>query len=270
MVGLVAVRVALDVDVALGEELAGDADRLVDVAARVAAQVEDEPVRAGLLDRLEGVDDVVGGAVRERVEGQQRRARARDHRPGDGLHRHVGALEGVLAVLAVDAVAHGDGHLRPGLAADPADDLADLVPGRLLAVDAHDDVAGLEAGLLGGAVLEHRDDQRTAVLGGVDLDADPDVRAGQAGRVGRALGRGHERRVAGVADGLGHALDRPPGERLVVELRAGHVLLVERVPRLADEREFLVRPVRGSGSWRGFPPCRPRSRRRTSPRVPSR
>ena len=32
----------------------------------------------------------------------------------------------------------------------------------------------------------------------------------------------------------------------------------------------LVRAEWGSGSWRGFPPCRPRSRRRTSPRVPSR
>ena len=209
MVGLVAVRVALDVDVALGQELAGDADRLVDVAARVAAQVEDEPVRAGRLDRLERVDGLVGGAVGERVDGQQRGARARDHRPRDRLHRDVGALEGVLAVLAVHAVSDGDGHLRPGLAADPVDDLADVVPGRLLAVDAHDDVAGAKAGLLGRAVLEHRDDQRTAVLGRVDLDADPDVRAGQAGGVGRALGRGHERGVAGVADGLGHALDRP-------------------------------------------------------------
>ena len=39
--------VALDVDDAAREELAGDADGLVDVAARVAAQVEDEPVGAG-------------------------------------------------------------------------------------------------------------------------------------------------------------------------------------------------------------------------------
>ncbi len=41
MVRLVARRVALDVDVAARQELAGHADRLVDVAARIAAQVED-------------------------------------------------------------------------------------------------------------------------------------------------------------------------------------------------------------------------------------
>ena len=43
---LVAVGVALDVDDAAAEELAGDPDRLVDVAARVAAQVEDDALGA--------------------------------------------------------------------------------------------------------------------------------------------------------------------------------------------------------------------------------
>ena len=90
-VRLLAVGVALDVDDAALQELAGDADRLVDVAARVAAEVEDQALGAGRPGRLEGVADVVGGAVRELVEAEQGGLRARHHGPGHGLDGHVGA-----------------------------------------------------------------------------------------------------------------------------------------------------------------------------------
>ena len=45
--------------------------------------------------------------------------------------------------------------------------------------------------------------------------------------------------MAGVADGLGHAVDGPVGQGPVVEVRPADVLLVERVPCLADEVELL-------------------------------
>ena len=49
----------------------------------------------------------------------------------------------------------------------------------LLAVDRDDLVADGQAGRLGRAAGEDADDQRQAVLGRVDPDADPDVLAGQ-------------------------------------------------------------------------------------------
>ena len=49
-----------------------------------------------------------------------------------------------------------------------------------------------EPALLGGAVLEHADDERQAVLGGVDADADPDVLAGELLRPGVPLLGSHE------------------------------------------------------------------------------
>ena len=136
VVGLVAVGVALDVDVArcVMNWLAMPVG-LVDVAARVAAQVEDEPVGAGLLDRLERLDHVVGGAVRERRGGAGPSA-ARDERPRDGLDRDVGPVDRVGAGRAIRAGADGEVDRRAGLAADPAGDLVDVVAGGRLAVDA--------------------------------------------------------------------------------------------------------------------------------------
>ena len=56
--------VALDVDEAFRRELAGDADGLVDVPARVAAQVEDDPGGARGPGRLQRLDDVIRRAIR--------------------------------------------------------------------------------------------------------------------------------------------------------------------------------------------------------------
>ena len=105
------------------------------------------------------------------------------------------------------------------------------------------------------------------VIGLVDPDADPDIRARQ--RVVALLsflGR-HEVGVPGVADRLGHALDGAVDELPVVELVRADVLLVERVPGLPDQAELRRR--RRGRSGRGFGSCpwrRPEASRTDRPR----
>ena len=66
---------------------------------------------------------------------------------------------------------------------------------------------------------------------------------------GAFLGR-HELGVAGVADRVGHAVDRGVGELLVVEVGGVDVVLVELVPGLVDERQLVAGRGRGGGGRR--------------------
>jgi hypothetical protein len=142
---------------------------------------------------------------------------------------------------AVRAVADGQDDGRAGLAADAADRVVEALALGRLAVDREHDVARVESALLGGAATEDTDDHRQALGRGVDLGADPDVGARQR-RPARCplLGR-HELRVAGVADGIGHAVDRGVGELLVVEVLRVDVVLVELLPGLVDQGHLAVR-----------------------------
>ena len=65
---IVAAAVLLAIDVAVLEELAGHPDRLVDVAAGIAAQVEDQRRRAGLAGRGDHRDQLVGRVGRELLD----------------------------------------------------------------------------------------------------------------------------------------------------------------------------------------------------------
>ncbi|MEJ7696887.1 MAG: hypothetical protein WKF78_09810 [Candidatus Limnocylindrales bacterium] len=56
---LPALGVALDIDEALVQELAGDPDGLVDVAARVAAKIEHDALGARLACALQRLDQLV-------------------------------------------------------------------------------------------------------------------------------------------------------------------------------------------------------------------
>ena len=219
---------------------------LVDVAARVAAQVEDDPVGAGRLDVAEDRLEVVRGTVRELVEPDQRGLGPGHHRPGDGLVGDLGADHRELPLGPGRAGPDRDDDGRAGRAADPADDVVDRVAGGGLAVDRHDLVADDHPGLLGRAALEDADDERQAVGRGIDPDADADVLARQVVRVLGALFGREERGVAGVADGLGHAVDGAVDEVAVVELRGADVLAVQDVPGLLDEAEGRRRRVVGS------------------------
>jgi hypothetical protein len=89
-----------------------------------------------------------------------------------------------------------------------------------------------------GLPLGYADDERQAIVGRVDADADAHVFAGQVARPVRPLLGGHERGVAGIADRLGHAVDGAVDEILVVERVGADVLGVKDVPGLADEAEI--------------------------------
>ena len=189
---------------------------------------------------------VVRRARRELLETHEGGLGAGHDRPGHRVDGHVGADHGELAWLAGGAAL--DGHLDrgAGLAADPVDDLVDRVTGGGLAVHGHDLVAFLDPGALGRAALEHADHEGQAVRGGVDPDADPDVLAGQVARALGALLGGHERGVAGIADGLGHAVDRAVDEVAIVELIRADVLRVQGVPGFTNEPEVRRRGAVGS------------------------
>ena len=109
--------------------------------------------------------------------------------------------------------------------------------GRLVVADGDDLVAFHDARLVGRAAVEHADHERQLVLGDVDANADADVLAGQVVRPLDAFLGGQERGVAGVADGLGHPVDRAVDQIAIVELGGADVFLVENVPRLLDEAE---------------------------------
>ena len=176
---LLALGVALDVDRPRGEKLAGDRDGFTDVAAGIAAEIEDEPVGARRPRSLEGRDERVGRALRELFETDHGRLRARDHRPRDGLDVNVGAddLEGAFRRVGPGLDRQHDG--RPGFAANPGDDRVEVGAGGRSAVDCDHDVAGVETGGVRRTVAEYSDDERQAVGRGVHLGTDPDVRPGQ-------------------------------------------------------------------------------------------
>ena len=162
---------------------------------------------------------------------------------------HCGADHRDVAVLARGAGTDRDLDRRAGFAADPADDIADRVSGGRLAIDGDDLVAGHQPGLLGWAIGEDRHDERQAVGRCADPDADPDEGARQVLGTGGPLLGGHERRVSGVADRLGHAIDRAVDEGLVVELIGADVLAMQDVPGLAYQPE--VRRRRATVGSRG-------------------
>ena len=125
---------------------------------------------------------------------------------------------------------------RPGLAADPAGDLVDVVAGRWSCRRRSTMMSPARTPAFSAGLPRRR--RRSS--DGRPRRVDPRRRSRRTSRTGRSaraaalLGR-QERGVAGVADRLGQALDRAVGQGPVVELVARDVLLVERVPGLADE-----------------------------------
>ncbi len=152
-------------DHALGEEQVGDLDGLVEEAPRVVAQVEDDAgeVAAGLgtlggqrlLEVAGGVSGELGEPHVADVAGQEPRLRDRLH--VDHLAGHA-----ELPRLAAGPL-HRDRDLGLRAPPQPVDGLLQVeVHGGLL-VDAGDDVLGLDAGPLGGGVLEHLHHREGAV-----------------------------------------------------------------------------------------------------------
>ena len=173
-------------------------------------------------------------------------------RPGTIVQPHQRQVEllardGDVERLALAALDREGDRLALGTA-DPRHDLVDgLAIGRL-AVDRDDQVAPPQPGLLGRRARDDRADDRALGLVLVERDADAHERARQRLVDGLRLIGGQERRVALVADGLGHAPDRAVGEVAVVQVLGVDVVVLDRLPRLLDQREVRgAAAVAGSG-----------------------
>ena len=237
---LIAGGVPLDVHIPARQELAGDSVGLVHEAARVAAKVEDQPIGTGLADLGQDALELVGRALRELLQAEHGSLRSCDHRPGHGLHGDLRPNDAELALRSICATADPEDDRGSGLTADPAGNFGDVVAVGRPPIDRHDEVAGLEFGQLGRTRVEDAYDQRPPVRGGIDPDADPDIRAGQLLGSIRAFLRREERRMPGVADRVRQALDRPVCQGLVVELVGADVVFVEDFPGLSDQAEGVV------------------------------
>ena len=230
------------------------------------------PVGAGRLGVADRALERVGRAARELVEPDQREVGARDHRPAH--QRQVELAADDLDVEVVLALAADREHDLLALgAADAADGLVDRLALGGQPVDGLDLVAAVQVGLLGRGVREDARDDDRPVLALADLDADAHERARQRAVGGLGLLRGHERRVALVADGLGERADRRVRHVGVVEAVGVDVVVVDRAPRLLDEADVGGRAAgprgRGAGLERPFAErpagsCRRPRRRRTS------
>jgi hypothetical protein len=171
------------------EELARDGVGFVDVAARVAAEVEDDPVRARLVDLAEGRLEVVARARRELIEADEGGLRAGHEGPRDRRDRDVART---ILMSRVGPFGPGPGgHGHAGTASPRTQSTISPCRARSSACRRRRRSRHRPgARLLGGAALEHAHDERQAVLGGIDPDADADVLAGQVvGPRGPLLGR---------------------------------------------------------------------------------
>jgi hypothetical protein len=241
-------------EVAGGQQL-GHLVRHLGVAAGHAAQVDGQLVVLGLGELAELLLHVVhrlGPEARHAQHGQVAHALQRGRRLRRFLHREAQRLA---LALADDR----EGQRRAALLGHALLDLPDLQLARRLAVDLGDEVAALEAGLLGGALRGHAGDVDPAALAhqeeagvgrrlaarGAELRhlIGGDVDRERAQRVGRALvGAGHQVRHIGVLDvGLAHQTEH-----------------------LGEDREVLVERVRlgGLGAGLGSEPrgCREHDR----------
>ena len=160
-------------DQPVGDEQIGDADPLVEQAARVAAHVEHQALDAAVFWLL--ADSCSSSFSSVVVD-------------AGGEHAQLDVGDAVVEQLALDRlqlVLRAPDPERQ-LAAAPLDDQRDLAAARPLharhrlvelqrrdldAVDALDDVARLDARLRGGRALDRRDDHE-AVLALLDVDAD--------------------------------------------------------------------------------------------------
>jgi hypothetical protein len=238
------------------EKEVGDGDALVEQAAGVVAQVEDELAHPLLPEPLDGALDLVGAALAE--DGQVDVPGARLEHDGV-LHRRdldLAPRHGHGEALGDAGPLDGQHDLRPVLAAQRARGLVGAPPLGADAVDGDDAVAPLEAGPGRGRAGERGDDGDPAVAD-VDLDADAGVvPAGALGQPSKTVtGQIDRMRVVQLAeeslDGLlvevvlWHRVDvelRHVLEDVVEEARAIHgppaVLhpLLEE-PAARDERE---------------------------------
>ena len=159
---------------AIGEEFVGHADGLAEVAARVAAQVDDQLPHALAAQGGQGSYHLFVGVLREGGDAQETHLGG-EHVGGiDALHRNLVAYDGHGEELVGALAQHRHRHLCAAGAAQHPHHLVhrELAAGHERVVDADDPVAVLDARLLARSLrndVQHDD----RVGSHVERDADP-------------------------------------------------------------------------------------------------
>ena len=139
---------------ALREEEVRHGDRLVEEAAGVAAQVEDELLHALLLELLPVLRELGRGRVREVLQADVADARLEHEGVRDGVRRDLRARDGHLEGLVEAGPEDRDLDLRALRALELLDDGVDREVVDALPLDAVDDVARADAEAVGGRALD--------------------------------------------------------------------------------------------------------------------
>jgi len=171
-----------DDDLALLEELVGDIDGLVEQAAGVVAEIDDEAVQgAGGLEVVQGVAHLAAGGLHEVGDVDVADAGLEQEGEIDGVAGNLVAheVEGERAVMAL--ALDGDQDVCSFGPLEHGGDGGGVEAIGALAVDREDEVSGTDSGLEGGRALErgkHHDVQDAGfVRQGLDGHADAVVLA---------------------------------------------------------------------------------------------
>lgn len=140
----------VDDELAAADELVRDLDGLVQVAARVAAKVQDELLHALALEVREGFFQLVGGRGRETAGSNEADVLGEHEVIGDALDRDLGARDREVKELLATRALDPDRDLGAGAAAELFHDLRLGDSDRALAFDLHDSIARADAQLVGG------------------------------------------------------------------------------------------------------------------------
>ena len=218
---------------------------LVEEAAGVVAQIEDERLHPLLAQRVDRLRHFPGRVLAHRRQGDVSDAIVEHQRDAriDRPDVNRGARELIGDRLVDPAPSDQQLRRRPGRPAQFLDRLILLPPFRRTAVELDDAVARLHAGALGRRIGQRRDDGDPAVAH-VDLNAEAGVVAGRGfGELAEVV-RLEEYRVR-IAQLIEHAVDRHLIELALVE-RIDVVIgdvgqhVVEQ-PRLLIDRAFRLR-----------------------------
>src|SRR5574341_117645 len=224
----------VDDELPLVQEHVGHRHRLVQQAARVVAQIQDQGGGAALPGLLHRLLQVLGRPLLERGEPDVIQALPQvfvaDALDLDGL-ADQGDVEGLRPPLPEDA----DGHLG---SLGPAELAHRVHQGHVLGglvLDLDDAVTGLDAGAIRRRAVDGGDDGEHPVLHR-DLDAQaPEAPLGLHLHLPEGIGR-HEGTVR--IQGFQHALDRAVDQFLGVHLV--HVVGLDQRQDLGEDLEFLV------------------------------
>ena len=227
--------------VAAGKKFTGHFHRFRQHASRIVAQIQDDALNALPLDFEQRAAELAGRPVVKQGDAQVRHRAARQGAPG-----HVGEFDRLadqveFLAAAVCRIEHAEPDGRAGRPSDQVIQFAQRQPDNGVSVHFQNDVARPRAGAQGRGAIQGRDDDGAVVLR-FDFDADTGEMGAHGGGGVAAHFRVEIGGVAGVAQGISHALNGGMGGGF--QGAAVHVIAVDDIPGLGDEPEVLFRAGR--------------------------